>query len=165
MYGGIITHSFITCKLHLKPVWQSPPTNVVNYPWKSLRGVDNKIFTIYNAELYNSVKLLCGTTAAELNNLVWVAGVAHIFQRQWRTMLKNRVEGLIQSKLTANFWKMNAFKDSANTERWVSGSKWGKTYASAPKREKCVSTQMQSQKTSPINCTEHPKMHRTPNRN
>ena len=38
---------------------------------------------------------------------------------------------------------------------WVSTSKWGKW----------VSTQMQSQKTLLTNCTEHPIMHRIPNRN
>jgi len=35
--------------------------------------------------LHNSVDLLCGTTAAELNNpvsLMHAPGVAHIFQRQ-----------------------------------------------------------------------------------
>ena len=26
-------------------VWQSPPTSVVNYPWKALRGVDSMRFT------------------------------------------------------------------------------------------------------------------------
>ena len=35
-----------------KAVWQSPPTSVVNYPWKALRGVDNirylLEFTIFN---------------------------------------------------------------------------------------------------------------------
>ena len=36
---------------------------------------------------------------------------------------------------------------------------------SKAKRGKCVSTQMQSQKTSVINCTGHPIMHGTPNRN
>ena len=35
--GGIITHSFITCKLHYKQSCKSPPTSVVNYPWKALR--------------------------------------------------------------------------------------------------------------------------------
>ena len=35
--GGIITHSFITCKLHYKQSGKSPPTSVVNYPWKALR--------------------------------------------------------------------------------------------------------------------------------
>ena len=45
IYGGIITHSFSTCKLHLKQSGKSPPTSVVNYPWKALRGVDNKIIT------------------------------------------------------------------------------------------------------------------------
>ena len=38
MYGGIITHSFITCKLlHLNP----QAVNIVNHLWKALRGVDN----------------------------------------------------------------------------------------------------------------------------
>ena len=36
MYGGIITHSFINCKLHLK---QSGKIS------QALRGVDNMIFT------------------------------------------------------------------------------------------------------------------------
>ena len=31
-------------------VWQSPPNSVVHCPWKALRGVDNKIFTIYNLQ-------------------------------------------------------------------------------------------------------------------
>ena len=36
---------------------------------------------------------------------------------------------------------------------------------SVSKRGKCVSTQVQSQKTSRINCTGHSIMHRTPNKN
>ena len=45
MYGGI-NYSFLHY-LWTAPwaVWQSPPTSVVNYPWKVLRGVDNMIFT------------------------------------------------------------------------------------------------------------------------
>ena len=39
---------------------------------------------------------------------------------------------------------------------WVRALKWGTTYGSASKRGKCVSTQMQPQKISPINCTGHP---------
>ena len=46
MYGAIITHSFITCKLHLSSLAKAP-TSIVNYPCKALRGVDNKILTIY----------------------------------------------------------------------------------------------------------------------
>ena len=44
-----------------------------------------------DAELHNSVNLRCGTTAAELNQpgLMHAPGVAHIFQRQRRTMQKN----------------------------------------------------------------------------
>ena len=45
MYGGIITHSFSTCKLHLKSSGKKSPTSVVNYPWKALWGVNNKIYT------------------------------------------------------------------------------------------------------------------------
>ena len=44
MYGGIITHSFITCKLlHLNP----QAVNIVNHLWKALRGVDNIYIYIY----------------------------------------------------------------------------------------------------------------------
>ena len=39
---------------------------------------------------------------------------------------------------SANLWKMNA-EDSRITT-WVNASKWGKTLASASKRDKCVST-------------------------
>ena len=42
--------------------------------------------------LLNSVDLLCGATVAEINNavsLMHASGVAHIFQRQLRTMLKS----------------------------------------------------------------------------
>ena len=47
MYGGIITHSFSTCKLHLKQSGKVPqPVLTVNYPSKALWEVDNKIFTI-----------------------------------------------------------------------------------------------------------------------
>ena len=46
MYEGIISHSFITCKLHLSSRLAKSPTSVVSYPWKAVRGVDNKIFTI-----------------------------------------------------------------------------------------------------------------------
>ena len=52
--------------------------------------------------LHHSVDLLCGTTDAEPLNpvsLMHAPGVAHIFQRQWRTMLR-KYEGLIQSKQT-----------------------------------------------------------------
>ena len=51
MYGGIITHSFITCKLHLNP----QAVNIVNHPWKALRGVDNIYIYIY----INSVVTKC----------------------------------------------------------------------------------------------------------
>jgi len=72
-----------------------------------------------DADLHNSVNLLCGTTAAELNQpgLMYAPGVAHIFQRQWRTMLKNmkaqsKVKFYSGCLTSANFWKMNALEDS-----------------------------------------------------
>ena len=37
VYGGIITHSFITCKVHLKQSGKVPQP-------VALRGVENKIF-------------------------------------------------------------------------------------------------------------------------
>ena len=77
-----------------------------------------------DAELHNSVNLLCGTTAAEQNQpgLMRAPGVAHIFQRQWGTMLKNmkaqpKVKFYSGCLTSANFWKMNALEDSANTDR------------------------------------------------
>ena len=52
MYGGIITHSFITCKLHLKLSGKVNPASVVNNTSKALREVDDKIFTIFNDFLH-----------------------------------------------------------------------------------------------------------------
>ena len=46
------------------------------------------------------------------------------------------------------------FTKSGTTKR-VRASKWGTAGASPSKRGKCLSTQMQSQKISPINCTGH----------
>ena len=103
------------------------------------------------AQLHNSVDLPCGTTAAELNNpvsLMHAPGVPHIFQRQWRTMLKIwRLNSKV--KFYSGCWtlwkiqqtpekhrsmhalrrqiaKMNCAKDTWIT-MWVSSSKWGKT--------------------------------------
>ena len=53
---GIITFHFITCKLHHKQCGKSPPTSVVNYAWKTLVGVDDKIFTIYSRPFLNCPK-------------------------------------------------------------------------------------------------------------
>ena len=47
------------------------------------------------------------------------------------------------------------FTKSGTTKR-VRASKWGTAGAIPSKRRKCLSTQMQSQKISPINFTEHP---------
>ena len=47
MYGGIITHSFITCKLLLKQSGKVP-NQCCKLFLKAVRGVDNKIFTIYD---------------------------------------------------------------------------------------------------------------------
>ena len=44
MYGGIITHSFITCELHLSSLAKSP-NQCCKLSLKALWGVDNKIFT------------------------------------------------------------------------------------------------------------------------
>ena len=65
-----------------------------------------------DAELHNSpVNLLCGTTDAELNNPIWcMHQESHAFSRE-------KYEGLIQSKISANFWKMKALEDSLNTDR------------------------------------------------
>ena len=41
--------------------------------------------------------------------LMHTAGVAHIFQKQWRTMLKMWVEGLIQSKINGKLLKDERF--------------------------------------------------------
>ena len=76
------------------------------------------------AELHNSVNLRCDTTAAELNQpgLMHAPGVAHIFQRQWRTMQKNmkaqsKVKFYSGCLTSANFLKMNVLEESANTDR------------------------------------------------
>ena len=49
--GGVITHYFITCKLHGMQSAISPPASVVNYSSTASRGIDSKIFTIYKNTL------------------------------------------------------------------------------------------------------------------
>ena len=106
------------------------------------------------AGLHNSVDSLCGTTAAELNNpvsLMRAPGVAHIFQRQWRAILK--YEGLmIRSKTLLKL--LNALEDnSTNTER----VKVRQNVSNRLKvRQMCVDDKCNLEKTSLINCTGHP---------
>ena len=106
------------------------------------------------AGLHNSVDSLCGTTAAELNNpvsLMRAPGVAHIFQRQRRAILK--YEGLmIRSKTLLKL--LNALEDnSTNTEP----VKVRQNVSNRLKvRQMCVDDKCNLEKTSLINCTGHP---------
>ena len=69
------------------------------------------------AELHNSVNLLCGTTAAELNPFWYMHQESQTFSEDidepcWKICRLNP-----KRNLTANFWKMNALDDSANTDQ------------------------------------------------
>ena len=62
--SSLIPSLLVNCTF--KAVWQSPPTSVVNCPWKALRGVDNKIFTwIYNFQ-FTGTRLLRFSKTREL---------------------------------------------------------------------------------------------------
>ena len=69
------------------------------------------------SELHNSVNLLCGTTAAELNPVWCMHQESQTFSKDsdepfWKIWRLNP-----KWNLTANFWKINALDDSANTDR------------------------------------------------
>ena len=115
--------SFVWCRKYHKSWWNGAPELHIS--------VDLLCCTTV-AELHNSVDLLCGITAAELHiqlsrftlwhngrelnnsvSLMRAPGVARIFQRQWRTILK-----VWRLNPKYNFTHLsNALEDSTNTER------------------------------------------------
>ena len=150
------------------------------------------------AEPHNSVNLLRGTTAAELNRFdACTRSRRHFPKTETNHGHAEKYEGLIQSKITANFWKMNALDDSTNTDRcalyedsanFLKDERLTKTeyqtsqesphelarqseakLKQAPQSEANVCRRRRRKcnvkKTSLINCTGYPIMHRTPNTN
>ena len=104
--------SFVRCRTQvlMKCIWRHRDSLLGRFTlWHiGCRATQLGRFTLWHNgrhKLHNSVNLLCGTTAAELNNpvsVMYAPGVAHIFQRQWRTMLKN-MKARSKVKLRANF--------------------------------------------------------------
>ena len=88
--SSLIPSLLVNCTF--KAVWQSPPTSVVNCPWKALRGVDNKIFTwIYNFQ-FTGTRLLRFSKTRELWSskaaftIKFFAAVNHNSNRKQRTL-------------------------------------------------------------------------------
>ena len=90
--------SFVRCRKYHKSWWNGAAELLISVDLlcgttaAELRNSVDLLCGTTAAELRSSVDLLCGTTAPELNNpvsLMHAPGVTHIFQRQWRTMLKN----------------------------------------------------------------------------
>ena len=90
--------SFVRCRKYHKSWWNGAAELLISVDLlcgttaAELRNSVDLLCGTTAAELRNSVDLLCGTTAPELTNpvsLMHAPGVTHIFQRQWRIMLKN----------------------------------------------------------------------------
>ena len=154
-----------------------------------LRNSVDLLWSTTNAELHNSVNLHCGTKAAEPDNAVWcIQQESHTFSKNSEEPCwKMWVEGLIQSKINGKllkderferfskqcnayaFWRQNS-RPQQTFERWAprapeSPSELARQSEAKRKQAPQSEAKMQSQKTSLINCTEHPIMHRTPTRN
>ena len=102
---------------------------------QKIKVIRNVYWLRCQSTVYHFKPLLCDTGLTGLSYLALFSNITH----------PELVRCKGQRFIRFNFWYEQRFTKTRTTTR-VRASKWGTAYASASKRGKCVSTQMQPQK-------------------